>query len=210
MNSARIRVLCVDDHRIVREGLGLIIARQPDMEVVGSAATGEEAVQLFSRELPDVTLMDLQLGTMSGLQAIQAIRRRHRDARIIVLTMYQGDEDIYRALTAGATTYLLKDTLSDDLVRIVREVHAGERPIAAQVKARLDERASHPTLTAREVQVLEHVSEGKRNKEIAALLKISEDTVNVHMRNIFTKLGVGERTSAVNIAIRRGIVHIAQ
>jgi two-component system NarL family response regulator len=210
MSSSRIRVLCVDDHRIVREGLGLIIARQPDMEVVGSAATGEEAVQLFSRELPDVTLMDLQLGTMSGLQAIQAIRRRHRDARIIVLTMYQGDEDIYRALKAGATTYLLKDTLSDDLIRIVREVHAGERPIAAQVKARLDERASHPTLTAREVQVLEHVSEGKRNKEIAALLKISEDTVNVHMRNIFTKLGVGERTSAVNIAIRRGIVHIAQ
>jgi two-component system, NarL family, response regulator len=210
MSSSRIRVLCVDDHRIVREGLGLIIARQPDMEVVGSAATGEEAVQLFSRELPDVTLMDLQLGTMSGLQAIQAIRRRHRDARIIVLTMYQGDEDIYRALKAGATTYLLKDTLSDDLIRIVREVHAGERPIAAQVKARLDERASHPNLTAREVQVLEHVSEGKRNKEIAALLNISEDTVNVHMRNIFTKLGVGERTSAVNIAIRRGIVHIAQ
>jgi DNA-binding NarL/FixJ family response regulator len=210
MSSSRIRVLCVDDHRIVREGVALIIDREPDMQVVGSAATGEEAVALFKRVRPDITLMDLQLPSMSGLQAIHAIRRRHCDARIIVLTMYQGDEDVYRALKAGAATYLLKDTLSDDLIRIVREVHAGERPIAAQVKARLDERAAHPTLTAREVQVLEHVSEGKRNKEIAALLKISEDTVNVHMRNIFTKLGVGERTSAVNIAIRRGIVHIAQ
>jgi DNA-binding NarL/FixJ family response regulator len=208
MNRPRIRVLCVDDHRIVREGIALIIARQPDMEVVGSAATGEEAVLLFARERPDVTLMDLQLGTMSGLQAIQAIRRTHHDARIIVLTMYQGDEDIHRALEAGAATYLLKDTLSDDLIRIVREVHAGGRPIGAQVKARLDERASHPTLTPREVQVLEHVAQGRRNKEIASLLTISEDTVNVHMRNIFAKLGVGERTSAVNIAIRRGIVHI--
>jgi two-component system, NarL family, response regulator len=203
-----IRVLCVDDHRIVREGIALIISRQPDMEVVGSAATGEEAVLLFKRHRPDVTLMDLQLPTMSGLEAIQAIRREYDDARIIVLTMYQGDEDIHRALSAGATTYLLKDTLSDDLIRFVREVHAGRRPIRPDVKARLDERAAQPTLTPREIQVMELVSEGRRNKEIASLLGISEETVQVHLKNIFAKLKVSERTAAVNVALRRGIVHI--
>ena len=208
MNTPRIRVLCVDDHRIVREGIGLIISRQPDMEVVGSAATGEEAVSLFKRERPDVTLMDLQLPTMSGLEAIQAIRREDADARIIVLTMYQGDEDIHRALAAGATTYLLKDTLSDDLIRFVREVHAGRRQIRPDVKARLDERASQPTLTPREIQVMELVALGKRNKEIAVLLGISEETVQVHLKNIFVKLRVSERTAAVNVALRRGIVHI--
>jgi two-component system, NarL family, response regulator len=208
MVKSRIRVLCVDDHRIVREGIGLIIARQADMEVVGSAATGEEAVLLFRRERPDVTLMDLQLPTMSGLDAIRSIRREDAEARIIVLTMYQGDEDIHRALSAGATTYLLKDTLSDDLIRFVREVHAGRSPIRADVKARLDERAGQPTLTPREVQVMELVYEGRRNKEIATLLGISEETVQVHLKNIFAKLKVGERTAAVNVALRRGIVHI--
>ena len=207
MMKSRIRVLCVDDHRIVREGIGLIIDRQTDMEVVGSAATGEEAVLLFMRERPDVTLMDLQLSTMSGLDAIRAIRREDAEARIIVLTMYQGDEDIHRALSAGATTYLLKDTLSDDLIRFVREVHAGRSPIRADVKARLDERAGQPTLTPREVQVMELVYEGRRNKEIATLLGISEETVQVHLKNIFAKLKVGERTAAVNVALRRGIVH---
>ena len=172
MMKSRIRVLCVDDHRIVREGIGLIIDRQTDMEVVGSAATGEEAVLLFMRERPDVTLMDLQLSTMSGLDAIRAIRHEDAEARIIVLTMYQGDEDIHRALSAGATTYLLKDTLSDDLIRFVREVHAGRSPIRADVKARLDERAGQPTLTPREVQVMELVYEGRRNKEIGTLLGI--------------------------------------
>jgi len=208
MKPVPIRVLCVDDHRIVREGIALIITRQPDMQVVGAAATGEEAVQLFKRHRPDVTLMDLQLTAMSGLEAIQAIRREQADARIIVLTMYQGDEDIHRALAAGATTYLLKDTLSDDLIRFVREVHAGRRPIRPDVKARLDERAAQPTLTPREIQVMELVSEGRRNKEIASLLGISEETVQVHLKNIFAKLKVSERTAAVNVALRRGIVHI--
>ena len=203
-----IRVLCVDDHRIVREGIGLIIDREPDMKVVASAATGEEAVASFARERPDVTLMDLQLPTMSGLDAIRTIRRADSEARIIVLTMYQGDEDIHRALSAGATTYLLKDTLSDDLIRIVREVHAGRRPIGADVKARLDERAAAPTLTPREIQVMELVAEGRRNKEIAALLGISEETVQVHLKNIFAKLKVSERTAALNVALRRSIVHI--
>jgi DNA-binding NarL/FixJ family response regulator len=203
-----IRVLCVDDHRIVREGIGLIISRQPDMQVVGSAATGEEALELFRTERPDITLMDLQLPMMSGLDTIRSIRREAPDARIIVLTMYQGDEDIFRALSAGATTYLLKDTLSDDLIEVVREVHAGRKPLREEVKARLDERAAQPTLTPREIQVMELVAEGRRNKEIAVLLGISEETVLVQLKNIFVKLKVGERTAAVNVALRRGIVHI--
>lgn len=204
----RIRVLCVDDHRIVREGIALIISRQPDMEVVAFAATTDEAIAQFHRHVPDVTLMDLRLGAMSGLTAIQAIRREHGDARIIVLTMYGGDEDIHQALAAGATTYLLKDTLSDDLIRTVRDVHAGGHPLPAAIKAKLDARAEQPTLTSREVQVLKLVAQGRRNKEIAARLGISEETVPVHLKNIFTKLKVNERTAAVNVALRRGIVHI--
>ncbi len=203
-----IRVLCVDDHRIVREGVALIISRQPDMEVVAFASTGEEAIEQFDRHKPDVTLMDLRLSTTSGLAAIRAIRLEHQDARIIVLTMYGGDEDIHQALAAGATTYLLKDTLSDDLIRTVRDVHAGGHALPADIKARLDARAEQPTLTSREVQVLKLVALGRRNKEIATRLGISEDTVPVHLKNIFTKLKVNDRTAAVNVALRRGIVHI--
>jgi two-component system, NarL family, response regulator len=205
---SRIRVLCVDDHRIVREGLALIIAQQPDMKVVGFAATGEEAVAQWRRHQPDITLMDLRLGGMSGLDAIRAIRREQPSARIIVLTMYQGDEDIHQSLAAGAATYLLKDTLSDELIRTVREVHAGGQPIGEDVRARLNERAGSPPLTPRETQVLKLVAQGHRNKEIAALLGISEETVPVHLKNVFAKLKVNERTAAVNVALRRGIVHI--
>lgn len=208
MSAAPIRVLCVDDHRIVREGIGLIIDRQPDMEVVGYAATATDAVLQFRQHQPDVTLMDLRLAGSSGLQAIVEIRREAREARIIVLTMYQGDEDIHQALAAGAVTYLLKDSLSDDLIRVVREVHAGGRPMGADVQARLSSRAAQPRLTPREIEVLTLVSEGRRNKEIAALLGISEETVPVHLKNIFAKLKVNERTAAVNVALRRGIVHI--
>jgi DNA-binding NarL/FixJ family response regulator len=209
MASPQIRVLCVDDHRIVREGIALIIARQPDMTVVGSAATGEEAVALFRRHGPDVTLMDLQLGSMSGVEAIRVIRAQDAAARIVVLTMYQGDEDIHRALEAGAATYLLKDTLSDDLIRVVRGVHEGRTPmIGPDVQARLAERAAGPTLTPREIQVVELISRGMRNKEIAASLGISEETAQVHVKNIFAKLKVQDRTAAVNVALRRGIIHI--
>ena len=204
----RIRILCVDDHRIVREGIALIIARQPDMRVIAFAATSDEAVQKFEQHHPDITLMDLRLGNTSGLDAIIAIRHKHRDARIIVLTMYQGDEDIHQALKTGAATYLLKESLSDDLIRVVREVHAGGQPMEPDVRARLDERAAQPTLTPREVQVLKLVAVGHRNKEIASLLGLSHETVPVHLKNIFAKLGVNERTAAVNVALRRGIVHI--
>ena len=206
--SAPIRVLCVDDHRIVREGIALIVAREPDLNVVAMAATAEEAVAEFRRHLPDVTLMDLRLGASNGLDAVREIRREFPQARIVVLTMYRGDEDIHRALSAGATTYLLKDALSDDLIRTVREVHAGGQPLDPEVKARLDERATHRALTPREVEVLQLVSQGKRNKEIAALLGLSEDTVPVHLKNVFAKLQVKDRTAAVHVGLRRGILHI--
>ena len=209
MQPSKIRVLCVDDHSIVREGISLIINRQPDMEVVACAASGDESVELFQRVKPDVTLMDLRLQGMSGTEAIEQIRRSDHGARIVVLTMFDGDEDIHRALQAGAATYLLKDTLSDDLIRVVREVHSGKRPVSADVEARLAERSAHPTLTPREIEVMELVTQGLRNKEIAASLGISEGTVQVHMKSIFAKLGVNDRTAAVKIAVRRGIVHMA-
>jgi two-component system NarL family response regulator len=207
-DNPQIRVMCVEDHRIVREGIALIINQEPDMEVVGSYASAEEAVSLYRACHPDVTLMDLRLGKMSGVDAIKAIRKEHPNARIVVLTMYEGDEDIYRAHQAGATTYLLKDTLSSDLIRVVRQVHAGERPVTPVVEARLKERASAPTLTAREIEVLQLISEGLRNKEVGASLGITEGTVQIHVKNIFGKLNVNDRTAAVQIAVRRGLVQM--
>ncbi len=206
--NPRIRVMCVEDHRIVREGIGLIINQEADMEVVGSCASGEEAVVLYPTCRPDVTLMDLRLGKMSGVEAIKAIRKEHPEARIVVLTMYEGDEDIYRAHQAGATTYLLKDTLSSDLIRVVRQVHAGERPVMPMVEARLKERAASPTLTSREIEVLQLISEGLRNKEVGAMLGITEGTVQIHVKNIFGKLNVNDRTAAVQVAVRRGLVQM--
>lgn len=209
MTKGKIRILCVDDHSIVLEGIALIINREPDMQVVASATSGDESIDLFRRVRPDVTLMDLRLHGLSGTEVIQAIRRIDGEARIIVLTMFDGHEDIHRAMQAGAVTYLLKDTLSDDLIRVVRDVHSGKRPVPAGVEARLAERSAHPTLTPREVQVMELVTQGLRNKEIGASLGISEGTVTVHIKSIFAKLGVNDRTAAVNIALRRGIVHLS-
>lgn len=204
----RIRVLCVDDHRIVLDGLSLLIRRQRDMEVVGCAATGEEAVDLFREHKPDVTLMDLQMPSMSGLEAIRLIRREHDAAKVVVLTMYQGDEDIYRALQAGAAAYVLKDSLSDDLVRVVREVHAGKPAVAPELTARLVAHGTHPTLTAREVDVVNLISKGMRNKEIAVVLGISEETVKVHVKSVLFKLNAHDRSAVVAIALRRGIIHL--
>jgi DNA-binding NarL/FixJ family response regulator len=208
MTEARIRVLIVEDHRIVREGIALILERETDIDVIGSAASGEDAVDAYVRGTPDIVLMDLQLPGMSGVEAIRAIRAVDPRARVIVLTMYQGDEDIHRALKAGATTYLLKDSLSDDLIRVIREVFTGGRPMADEVKTRLEDRAMRPSLTQREVDVLGLVSTGHRNKEIADKLAISEETVGVHVKNIFAKLDVHDRTAAVFVALRRGIIHI--
>jgi DNA-binding NarL/FixJ family response regulator len=198
----------VDDHRLMREGIARIVGLQADMTVVAEASNGEEAVQQFLRHQPDVTLMDLQLPTMNGLQAIGAIRRAQPDARIVVLTMYHGDEDIHRALEAGARGYLLKDTLPDDLIRVIREVHAGQRSIPPEIAAALEQRASQPVLTFRESQVLELLATGKRNKEIAASLGISGDTASAHIKSIFVKFNVHDRTAALAEALRRGIIHI--
>ena len=204
----RIRVLPVDDHRVMLDGLSLLIGRQDDMEVVASATTGEQAVELFHQHRPDVTLMDLQLPTMSGIEAIQQICRDAPDARIVVLTMYQGDEDICQALEAGAATYLLKDALSEELVRVIRDVHSGERPIPSNVAERLEARRRQPSLTPREMDVVRLIAQGMRNKEIAVALGISEETAKVHVKNILAKLNVSDRAAVIPVALRRGIIHI--
>src|SRR4051812_18870682 len=192
----------------MREGIVRIVSLQPDIAVVAEARTGEEAVEQFLTHRPDVTLMDLQLPVMNGLQAIRAIRRAQSDARVVVLTMYQGDEDIYRALQAGAAAYLLKDSVPDDLIRVIRQVHAGGQSISDDVAAKMAARASQPALTDRELQVLTLLATGQRNKEIAATLSISEDTARTHIKSIFSKFNVHDRTAALAEAVRRGIVHI--
>jgi len=208
MTSRTIRVLCVDDHRLMREGVAKIVGVQPDMEVVAEASNGDQAVAQFLASRPDVTLMDLQLPVTSGPEAIRRIRQLDDCARIIALTMYRGDEDIHRAFEAGAMGYVLKDTISDDLIHVIREVHAGRRVVAPDIQQALDERARHPALSLRERQVPELVAEGMRNKEIAAALGISTDTTGMHVKNIYTKLDVHDRTAAVAKAIRRGIIRI--
>lgn len=203
-----IRVLCVDDHRLMREGVARIVGVQPDMQVVAEASNGEQAVAAFEAHRPDVTLMDLQLPVMGGIEAIRRIRAIDGNARIIVLTMYQGDDDIHRAFEAGAMGYQLKDTIPDDLIHVIREVHAGRRVVVPDIQRALDQRASQPTLTMRERQVLELLAGGLRNKEIGAALGISADTTAAHVKSIYAKLGVHDRTAALGEALRRGIVHI--
>jgi DNA-binding NarL/FixJ family response regulator len=208
MEQRRIRILVVDDHPLLRAGLGTSINAESDMEVVAAAPDGQEALDLFRQHRPDITLMDLRMPVMGGVQAIQAIRSQFPSAKVIVLSTYQGDEDIYRALEAGAATYLLKDTLAEDLVRVIREVFAGGRPLPAPVAQRLADRMLQPDLTARELDVLRLIAKGMRNKEIAAQLGIGEETTQGHVKNILLKFGLHDRTEAVAVAVRRGIVHI--
>jgi DNA-binding NarL/FixJ family response regulator len=203
-----IRLLCVDDHRVVREGLSAMLGRQEDMEVVALASTGEQAVAMYHQHQPDVTIMDLQLPAMSGLDAIRAIRQQAPAARIIVLTMYHGEEDIYRSLEAGASTYLLKDSITDDLVMMVKEVHAGGRPLPSNIADVLAARAQQAKLSGREVQVVRLIARGMRNKEIAGALNIAEETAKVHVRRVLAKMNVNDRTAAVRVALRRGIIHL--
>src|SRR5215471_659837 len=208
MPKTPIRVLVVDDHPMIRAGLIATISPEPDMAVVGEAATGREGLELYREHQPDITLMDLRMPDIGGVEAIGTIRTEFPSAKIIVLSTYQGDEDIFRALEAGAVTYLLKDTLAEKLVGIVREVNGGGRPVLPEVAQRLSERMFQPALTNREMEVLRLVARGLRNKEIAADLKISDETVQGHVKNILAKLSVHDRTEAVAVAVRRGIVHL--
>jgi two-component system NarL family response regulator len=186
-----------------------VLGLELDIVVVAEASTGDEAIDEFVRHRPDVTLMDLQLaGHKSGVDAIRAIRRVQPDARVIVLTMYQRDEDIYRALDAGARGYLLKDTLPQELVQAIREVHLGQEHIPADIRARVNARLQQPGLTGREAQVLTLLARGRRNKELAQDLGISEDTARAYVRSIFVKLNVHDRTAALSEAIKRGLVHL--
>jgi DNA-binding NarL/FixJ family response regulator len=207
-DGARTRVMITDDHPVVREGFASMIETEPDMTVVGQARSGEEALALFRGVRPDVTLMDLRMPGMGGVEAIRAIRGEFPDSRVIVLTTYDGDEDIYRALEAGAQAYLLKDMLCDEILGAIRAVHAGQRRIPAAVGTRLAERMTGQDLSEREQRVLELVATGKSNKEIAAALEITEATVKGHMTNVLGKLGVTDRTQAVVTALRRGLVHL--
>lgn len=203
-----ISILIVDDHFVVRTGLAAVISTQPDMVVVAEAINGRQAVELFRQHRPDITLMDLRMPEMNGVEAITAIRGEFPEARLIVLTTYDGDEDIYRALQAGARGYLLKDMLREGLLEAVRAVHEGHRRIPTEVANRLAERLTRSELTSREMEVLELIVKGKTNKEIGAELGVTEGTVKIHINNILSKLGVSDRTQAATFALQRGIIHL--
>lgn len=203
-----IRILLADDHPVVRQGLAALINRQPGMRVVAEAATGREAVVLFAEQRPDITLMDLRMPELDGVAAILAIRAEAPAARVIILTTYDGDEDIYRGLLAGAMAYLLKDATPEVLVEAIQAVHAGQKRIPQEVAAKLAERMGGPELTPRELEVLRLLVAGHSNKGIGAALAIGEGTVRTHVANILAKLQVQDRTQAATAAIRRGIVHL--
>ncbi|HEX4155161.1 MAG TPA: response regulator transcription factor [Acidobacteriaceae bacterium] len=205
---APIRLLVVDDHPVVRGGLVALLATVEDMTVVAEASDGREAVEQFRLHQPDVTLMDLRLQRVGGVEAIQLIRAESPAARIIVLTTFDGDEDIYRAIQAGAKAYLLKGMSVEELISTIRTVHQGKMRIPAAIAEKLAERMAGPQLTSRELEVLELVVRGRSNKEIGSDLSISEATVKTHINNLLAKLGVDDRTGASTAALQRGIVHL--
>ncbi len=206
MTKETIRVLVVEDHNVVRQGLVALLNLVEGIQVVGEAADGEEAVAQFHSQRPDVTLVDLRLPKLSGVEVIQKVRSQTPQARFVVLTTYDGDEDIYRALKSGAKAYLLKGMTTEELITTIREVHAGRSHIPAAIAERLAERMGTEDLTPRESEVLEQIVTGKSNKEIATELSISEATVKTHINTLLSKLGVTDRTQAATAAIRRGIV----
>src|SRR5262249_40830115 len=203
-DQTRIRILCVDDHPLLREGITAIINSQPDMQLVSEAATGSESIQKFREHQPDVTLMDLRLPDMSGIDALTAIRTEFPEARIIMLTTFEGDVEIQRALEAGARGYLLKSMPPSELLDVIRQVNQGKKRVPPQVASQLAQHFGEESLTAREIDVLREVAGGNRNRDIADKLLVSEETVKVHIKHIMEKLGAGDRTEAVAIAIRRG------
>jgi DNA-binding NarL/FixJ family response regulator len=206
--SARIRVLSVDDHPLVREGIARLIDNQPDMSLAGEASTGGEAIKLFRELQPDIVLMDLRLPDMSGIEAMIGIRNEFPDARFIMLTTSDGDVEIQRALLAGARSYMLKSMPPKELIEAIRQVHAGKKRIPQEIAAHLAEHYSDETLSSREVEVLKQIGGGNRNRDIAERLFISEETVKVHIKHIMEKLGASDRTQAVAIAVKRGIIHL--
>jgi DNA-binding NarL/FixJ family response regulator len=203
-----IRILIADDHTVVREGLVSLVKRKPDMMVVGEGCNGREAVDLWKEHRPDVTLLDLRMPELDGVGAIKEIRELDETARIVVLTTFDGDEDIYRAIKAGAKGYLLKDTAREALMECIRKVYAGETCIPPILAAKLADRVSGEGLSAREIEVLQRMAAGKSNKEIGAELFISEGTVKTHVKSIFSKLDVVSRTEAVATATRRGLIQL--
>ena len=207
-DPSRIRVLSVDDHHLLREGIATIMSHQSDMVLVAQAASGKEAIQQYREHKPDVTLMDLRLPDISGIDALIAIRTEFPEARIIMLTTFEGDVEIQRALEAGARGYLLKNMPPSELVQAIRHVHAGKKRLPPELAAQLAEHMGDDSLTPREVEVLKHVANGNRNRDIAEHLFISEETVKVHIKHIMDKLGAKDRTQAIAIAVRRGIIEL--
>ena len=204
----RIRVLCVDDHPLLQEGIATVINAQPDMLVAAQAFDGRDAIKCFRQHRPDVTLMDLRLPDMSGIDAMIAIRTEFPDARITVLTTFEADAEIQRALKAGAYSYMLKSMPPSDIIDTIRQVHAGKKRIPGEVAAHLVEHLSEETLTERELEVLQLVMLGNRNRDIANRLFISQETVKAHIKNILEKLGASDRTEAITVAVRRGIIQL--
>ena len=203
-----IRILSVDDHPLMHEGIAALINNQPDMTLVAEASDGKSALRTFREHQPDVTLMDLRLPDMSGIESMASILREFPAARVIILTMFEGDVEVQRALKAGARGYMLKTMPPKELVKIIRRVHAGKKYIPPEVAANLAEHFSTDNLTPRETEVLAQIAEGNRNRDIAERLFISEETVKVHIKHIMDKLGASDRTQAVAIAIRRGIIQL--